>query len=80
MSNVSINGANISNGIFQRTNFTNSDLSNTIAKNCYFRESIFKNTNMFNINFGIQADMIGHTDSVSSISYSPDGKHIVSCS
>ena len=35
---------------------------------------------MENINFGILTDLIGHTDKVWGISYSPDGKTIASCS
>ena len=37
MSNLSIRGANISNGNFFRTNFYNWDLSYVIAGSCDFR-------------------------------------------
>jgi hypothetical protein len=36
MSDLNIRGANISNGIFHKSIFKNTDLSNVIAKNCYF--------------------------------------------
>ena len=36
MSDLNIRGANISNGIFIKTIFKNTDLSNVIAKNCNF--------------------------------------------
>ncbi len=37
MSNLSIRGANISNGKFFNTNFSNCDMSNVQAKTCDFR-------------------------------------------
>ncbi len=37
MSDINIRGANISDGIFIRTIFKNTDLSNVIARNCNFK-------------------------------------------
>jgi uncharacterized protein YjbI with pentapeptide repeats len=39
MSNLSIKGANISNGNFYQSKFNDCDLSNVIAKNCDFRNA-----------------------------------------
>jgi WD40 repeat protein len=35
---------------------------------------------MENINFGINPDLIGHTNYVKEVCFSPDGKSIASCS
>ena len=77
-SNTSIKGANISNGIFHRTNFEGADLTDVIARNCFFVKANFKSANLSGLNIGIFPDLEGHTDYITSLCFSPDGTRIVS--
>ena len=77
-SNISIPDADLSGSICHSTNFQNSDLSNVNFKQSYLFNANFKNSNLKNIRFYQYPSLIGHTDSVNSVCYSPDGKQIVS--
>ena len=76
-SNCCFRGANISGGLFHKTDFKGADLTNVIARNCNFIESDFTNANLLGLDLGIFPDLIGHSGSVSSVCFSPDGKKIV---
>ena len=76
-SNTSINGANISNGLFHTTNFEGADLTDVQATNCFFVKTNFKSANLSGLNIGIYADLIGHSDKITSVNFSPDGTRIV---
>ena len=74
---ISIKGANITNGLFHYTNFEGADLTDVIAKNCFFIKSNFKSSNLSGLNLGIFPDLRGHTDEINSVCFSPDGTKIV---
>ena len=75
-SNTSINGANISNGLFHTTNFEGANLIDVQAKNCFFVKTNFTSANLSGLNIGIFPDLRGHTDPITSVSFSPDGTKI----
>ena len=70
LSNISIRGANVTNGIFYSTNFTNADLTNVVMRHTILTKAKFHGTNLQGVDFGKLPDLIGH--------YSPDGKFIAS--
>ena len=72
-SHTSIKGANISNGLFHSTNFEGADLTDVIARNCFFVNANFKYANLSGLNLGIFLDLDGHRDCITSVSFSPDG-------
>ena len=76
-SHTSIKGANISNGLLNATNFEGADLTDVTAKICFFENSNFENANLIGLNRGKFPDIRGHSMSISSVCFSPDGKLIV---
>ena len=75
-SNTSIKGANITNGLFHYTNFEGADLTDVIAKNCFFVKSNFRSANLSGLDLGIFPDLRGHKKEVNSVCFSPDGTKI----
>ena len=80
LSGISVKGASIRNGIFYDTNFTGADLSYVNMTNIKAVGAKFVGSNMKGIKLSILPDLLGHTEDVNSVSYSPDGKHLVSAS
>ena len=76
-SQTSIKGANITNGLFHYTNFEGADLTDVIAKNCFFVKSNFRSANLSGLDLGIFYELRGHTEEISSVCFSPDGTKIV---
>ena len=59
------------------TNFEGADLTDVTARNCFFVKTNFKSANLSGLNTGIFPDLRGHSDVITSVSFSPDGTKIV---
>ncbi|WP_341761068.1 pentapeptide repeat-containing protein [Candidatus Tisiphia endosymbiont of Thecophora atra] len=77
LSNISIKGANIRNGIFQYVDFSNADLTEVNLTNTNLVGAKFIGTNMTDIKLSIHPDL-EHNAPVYCLSYSPDGKYLAS--
>ena len=78
LSNIAIKGANIRNGFFVKTDFTNADLTDVNMTNIYLNDAKLKQTIMGGVKLSIYPDLVGHSHYVNSVSFSSDGKYIVS--
>jgi tetratricopeptide (TPR) repeat protein len=87
LSNVSIRGANLRNGIFHYTDFTNADLTEVNLTNCFLNDAILLKADMKDIVLSIRPDLRGHIqrlsgnrDKVTSVCFSTNSKLLASCS
>ena len=72
-------GPNITGGIFGGTNFTNADLRGSIMFGSWYQKANFTNAKLDAADLGIaERTFKGHNSSVSSVSFSSDGKFIAS--
>ena len=78
LSYIKIKGANISDGIFNGCNFDYADLSQVNLNNVKIDEASFYKTNLDRIILDNYTACIGHSNSVNSVAFSPDGKKVVS--
>ena len=80
LSNIRINGANLRDGAFSFTDFTDADLTGVDLQNIKLDEAILKRTNLKNIRLGKNIDMdINFGSPVKQVAFSPDGSLILSC-
>ena len=77
---ISIEGANLRNGRFEYADFSGADLSRVNLTNTRLTGAIFEGTIMTEVNLSVFPDLLGHTEGVNSVSYSPDGKTIATAS
>jgi len=75
LSNISICNANIRDGVFTGSDFTDADLSNVNLANCKLSETIFQRTNLENIQLGLHPDIL-MTQPMKVVSFAPNGKYI----
>ena len=78
--NIFFEGANLRNGKFEYTDFSGADLSRVNLTNTRLTGAIFKGTIMTEVNLSVFPNLLGHTDGVFSVAYSPDGKTITTAS
>jgi len=78
LSNIAIKGANVRNGIFDHASFKGADLTEVDFTNADLNSAILSHAVMQGIKLSIHPDLLGHSSPVSSVSFSPDGKYIVS--
>ena len=78
LSNVNIKGANLKNGVFSGANFSGANLNQTNLTNIQASHALFHQTELHGAKIGILPALQGHTDSVSSVSFSHDGKYLAS--
>ena len=65
-------------GFFVKANFKNTRLANVNFRHANLDEAQFQNCEMEGLDLGIKPDLIGHGRFVRSVSFSPDGKFLVS--
>lgn len=75
---VSINGADLRGGLFEYTNFNNADLTGVDMTSCSMKGAQFISTIMTRVSLGIYPDLLGHSNRISSCSFSYDGNKVVS--
>ncbi|ETO15385.1 WD-40 repeat-containing protein [Reticulomyxa filosa] len=78
--NIKIPYAILDRAFLEGTNFTNANLDNVSFIQACLNNTNFTNTSMNNIYFGEYAYLEGHSKSVDTIKFSPDGTKIISCS
>ena len=57
LTNIKIWNANLRDGIFSGSDFTDADLSNVNMVNCKLNDTLFMRTNFKGVNFGIEPDL-----------------------
>ena len=80
LAGISIKGANLQNGIFEYTDFTGADLSGVNFTNSKLTAVNFRDAIMTDVNLSIFPDLLGHEDSITGVTYSPDSKTIATSS
>lgn len=78
LSHVKVKGANLSDGIFYACNFDYADLSQVNLRNIKMDGASFLNTNFDQVQFDIFPFLKGHSSSVNSVAFSPNGKKVAS--
>ena len=81
LSNIKIKNADLDQGMFNETNFKNTEIENTNFSRCILNNSNFEGAKLKNIRleFGIpKMKLLGHNDQVNSIVFSRDGKYLIS--
>ena len=78
LSNISISGSNIRNGIFSGADFTGADLSYTNLGNIQADGAKLVKANLKAAKFGVLPDLLGHLGFVNSVIFSDDGKYLAS--
>jgi WD40 repeat protein len=78
LSEVRIAGADLSYGSFSHTNFSCADLRGVDFRGCFLDNCDFTSARMNDTYFDGGVSLLGHSDSVLCVSYSPDGRYLAS--
>jgi uncharacterized protein YjbI with pentapeptide repeats len=78
LGDLDLSGAHMRGGFFVKANFKNTRLANVNFRHANIDEAQFKNCEMEGLELRIKPDLIGHGNWVNSVSFSPDGKFLVS--
>ena len=76
LSNICIKGANLSNGMFEGTNFANANLRRVIFTDAWLKDANLEKANLHSVVFGEDSDLKIWDDFISGISYSRNGKYL----
>jgi len=76
LTKIKICNANLRDGIFNGSDFTDADLSNVNMVNCKLNETVFIRTNLKNIKLGIEPDYLLE-DKINSMDMTNNGSHLV---
>ncbi|ETO28818.1 WD-40 repeat-containing protein [Reticulomyxa filosa] len=76
--NIQIPHAILDMAFLEGTTLVNANLNNVSFSQAFLRNTNFKNAKLKGVNFGEYPYLEGHSDAITSIHYSPDGRTVVS--
>ena len=76
LSNICIKGANLSYGIFERTNFANAKLQRVVFTSAWLKDANLETANLQGADFGEDSDLKIQDDFITGISYSRNGRYL----
>ena len=76
MNSICIKGANLSNGIFEGTNFANAELQRVNFTGAWLKDASLERANLQGVDFGEDSDLTIFEDFIEGISYSRDARFL----